>query len=251
MVETAAEQLVAEARMPHLGVPTKHRLRINIEHWASGIQAIGADVAEGAARLCMKQIIAASTQAAETLAEMRAEGNRAAEASIGYHEQLAANEPPANDEQLAVPAANEQLAANEPPANIEQFAVNAPQDDQEPIADIAPDVEQQRTEGGARAAVARRNPAPAVNVPRRQRPMLCYVCRRPHPASDCEWLRGMEFEERCKYVDKNKMCTNCLAPKRGAHQCPVEHCKTSGPDVFHNLLLCSRGYLATAAKIHN
>lgn len=86
VVDTVVEQMVEEASMLLPVVPTKYRILVSIDVWISGIQAIQVGVAEEAERLRMTEIIAASTQAAESISKMRAERNRVSEASIAHRE---------------------------------------------------------------------------------------------------------------------------------------------------------------------
>lgn len=167
VTDIVAEKLMNDLLIAHPEASTKCRTITSIDRWASTIKALNVDIEEGAERLRMVELIAARTQANESLAKDYAERNRAAASSanearaepkgsaddvpqassaeIGAVEdnaevvQAVDNEPPVDN----VPQDAIEQVENEPPLAQEQPIANAQVEDDPPLAQEQPTVIEQ------------------------------------------------------------------------------------------------------------
>lgn len=72
----------------------------------------------------------------------------------------------------------------------------------------------------------------------------CNYCQAAHPMFACPTFLQLPMHVRRTEVKELALCENCLMPNIENHRCRGghRHCRRCGPKVFHNSVLCERGF---------
>lgn len=66
----------------------------------------------------------------------------------------------------------------------------------------------------------------------------CYYCKQRHTIYQCQTFLALDVQDRWNFVDKTKLCHNCLDPSHSIDQCQRSQCRICSKK--HNTLLHSR-----------